>query len=116
MSPVKKESTARAAPDDHSPQERVADALESINSAIQDLCEEIHRLHDEVSWALSNDRFHSPPPAWQVTSMPVDPVAADFGERLNELTPADLPPEEPSDRPSPATSPPARSSLFDADA
>jgi hypothetical protein len=96
--------------------ERLIEVGQSIAMHLQDLCEEVRKFRDDFSWALNNDRFQSPPLA-PLTRMPADPLAGDFGERLNELTPEDVRAEEPP--PSPVASPANQSQrhgfLFDGD-
>jgi hypothetical protein len=42
-----------------------------------------------LEWAAQNDK-----PIFRLTSMPIDPAAPDFAQKLNALTPEDLPPEQ----------------------
>lgn len=79
----------------------------------------IHQVLDEIredfEWALQNDRFGARRcdewrPVTHITSMPKDPCAQDFGERLNRYSAADIPDE--SMAPPPTKSDP-QGSLFE---
>ena len=89
---------------------RVADHLQVLHNVMDD-------IRADFQWAVRNDAFHSPSPVGvPFTSMPVEPLASDFGDRLNRCTPENLPmtDEEPELTSSPAR-PPSRTSLFSED-
>jgi hypothetical protein len=69
--------------------ERVADELRVIRE-VMDECRE------HFEWAVNNDRLRCPPTVMHVTSLPKDPLAPDFGERINACTAADLPADSPA--------------------
>lgn len=71
--------------------ERLADAVDSLVEEIHLLAQSLDDLREEFSWAIRNDPLRAP---YRLTSMPLDPTAPDFAERLNQLTPADLPPAQ----------------------
>jgi len=48
-------------------------------------------MKSEFARALQNDKFRTGPEPWVVTSMPLDPTAKDWAERLNRFTPRTLP-------------------------
>ena len=82
------------------------ECLEPLVGQVETLRIAIDDLREEVAWATRN-MFR---PAWtptpQVTSLPKDPLAEDFHERVNRFTAQDLPPEPPaqlSSSPPPAT-------------
>jgi hypothetical protein len=77
--------------------------LQGLAEAVERLADEVHVLRDvlgevrdDLAWALHNDRLRPARPHVPVvplTSMPLDPLAPDFGERLNRYGPQDLPAE-----------------------
>ena len=79
-----------------------ADAsIERLIRIVGDLSQEVRRLRtavdhlrQECECALRGViRNETHRPVMHITSMPKDPCAADFGERVNRLNPDDLPPE-----------------------
>lgn len=58
--------------------------------------EDLAKLLTDYTWtlcsgfAVAGHSHEPPPPAMRITSMPVDPLAPDWGERLNRLKPQDL--------------------------
>jgi len=76
----------------------IHDRLEHIAEVVRENTEEIGVLRDAIDeekelmeWAAQNDK-----PILRLTSMPVDPTARDFAEKLSSLRPEDLPPVEES--------------------
>src|SRR5438477_4105355 len=75
--------------------------IQALRSAVERLADEVKVLRqvldevrDDFAWALKNpDKFRCVPGIHPLTSMPKDPLARDFGERLNRLSAKDLPPE-----------------------
>lgn len=63
------------------------DGLDEL-SAIR---EALDAIRDDVAWWLNNHRREHWLPVQPITSMPVDPLAPDWAERLNKFTAADLP-------------------------
>lgn len=97
--------------------ERLVEAVESVADQLHVLRVVLDEIRDEFQFAVRNpERFHGASPMCRVTSMPTNPCAADWAERVNRLTPDDLPPEQPASRASsPATPTPHRGFLFDLD-
>src|SRR5437870_13550843 len=81
--------------------ERLVDAVESVAGQIEVLRNVLDEIREDLGWAINNDRFRCPPHGCQVTSMPVDPCAEDWPERLNRLKPENLPSDEASPSPAP---------------
>jgi hypothetical protein len=74
----------------------IHDRLEHVAEVVRENIEEIGVLRDAIDeekevleWAAQNDK-----PIFRLTSMPIDPAAPDFAQKLNSVTPADLPPEQ----------------------
>lgn len=74
----------------------IHDRLEHIAEVVRENTEEIGVLRDAIDeekevmeWAAQNDK-----PIFRLTSMPVDPAALDFAQKLNSLRPEDLPAAE----------------------
>lgn len=63
------------------------EALEEL-SAIR---ETLDRIREDIDWSLKNQRREQWLPVQLITSMPADPLAPDWAERLNRFTAADLP-------------------------
>jgi len=51
------------------------------------------QIREEVSWGIRNGVLPCPDliKPLQITSLPLDPAADDFHERVNDITPSDLP-------------------------
>ena len=75
--------------------------IDALTAAVEKLTDTVHvlgqildDLRDDFAWALQNSeplpRVPGNPP---LTSMPKDPLAKNFGERLNRFTTDDLPDE-----------------------
>jgi len=71
----------------------LAEAVLSLQDEIHTLRISIDELRDDVVWAVRNALASTPNAPFQLTSMPCDPTAADFGAGVNKLRPSDLPPE-----------------------
>jgi hypothetical protein len=80
--------------------ERIAEAVEKLAGEVEILRGIIDRLQDDFSWALNNDAFRreefprergSP---LHITSMPLDPLAPDWHDRVNRYRAEDLTDEE----------------------
>jgi hypothetical protein len=82
---------------DEDSMKRIADAVEKLAGEVEVLRGVIDRLQDDLAWALNNDAFagnnrhREPCPPMHITSMPRDPLASDWHERLNRFRPEDLP-------------------------
>jgi hypothetical protein len=70
----------------------IHDRLEHVAEVVREAVEEVGVLRDAIDeerevmeWAAQNDK-----PIFRLTSMPVDPAAPDFAQKLNALTPEDL--------------------------
>jgi hypothetical protein len=76
--------------------ERIADAVEELAGEVETLRGIIDRLQDDFAWALNNDAFRGETPRRErcpplhITSMPLDPLASDWHERVNRFRPEDL--------------------------
>lgn len=86
------------------PEPSVAQELAELRKAVDQLSQRVHvlihaldDLCEEVQWRnnQARDRHGYRPPPMIVTSMPKDPLAPDFGERLNRFKPSDVPPDPP---------------------
>jgi hypothetical protein len=88
--------TAKPAGDQDAIQ-RIADAVEKLAGEVEVLRGIVDRLQDDFAWALNNDAFgrgelhRDPGPPMHITSMPRDPLAPDWHERVNRFRPEDLP-------------------------
>jgi hypothetical protein len=77
--------------------ERIAEAVEKLADEIEALRKIIDRLQDDFAWALNNDslrcgRSHCESVIpMHITSMPRDPLAPDWPERINRFRPENLP-------------------------
>lgn len=84
-------------------QATIAEALDRLREELRIVCQVLDEIRDELAWANRNhtdhDVFANLPR--RITSFPVDPAAADFAERVNRYTAADLPAElrDPTPRP-----------------
>lgn len=77
---------------------QLTDAVTRLAQEVGVLREVLDSIRDDFAWALNNDSFRSAPAmAMHVTSVPRDPLANDFGERINRLTANDLPDAPPAD-------------------
>jgi hypothetical protein len=70
----------------------VAEAVSNLRDEINVLRQAIDELRDDVMWAVRNALAPHEPP-FQLTSMPLNPTAPGFGERINAIRPSDLPAE-----------------------
>lgn len=73
----------------------IAAAIDRLTEEVRVLRQAVDELRQEVQWGVRNalDPPHERPPVRRITSMPLDPCAEDFAERVNALAPADLPPD-----------------------
>lgn len=99
MSLLKQASSPALQTDDGSQLKRLIDAVEAVAGQLHVLRQVLDEIREEVQWAIRNDRLRCPPHVCRVTSMPADPLAPEWAERLNELTPTDLPAVEASPGP-----------------
>lgn len=67
--------------------DRRIDGLDEL-SAIR---EALDGIRDDVAWWLNNHRREQWLPVQPITSMPLDPLAPDWAQRLNTVTAADVP-------------------------
>ena len=73
--------------------ETLTDEVKSLRDEIEVLRNVLDELRDSVQWAVNNGilpRYDATKPL-QITSLPLDPAAADFHERVNVVSLADLP-------------------------
>lgn len=83
------------------PSETALDQLAELPTTVERLTQELvvlrrvmDEIREDIGWAVRNAPDLIPAlGARRITSMPLDPCAPDWSERLNRLTPADLPPE-----------------------
>jgi len=76
---------------------------DAILVTLDRLCEELavirqvlDEVRSELQWANQNrpDSGYPSESSRRITSMPLDPTATDWAERVNRLSPADLPSDE----------------------
>ena len=86
--------------------ERLIEAVGELRDEVRVLREAIDEFRELYDWAVRNAAPHDDVPRHivHVTSMPADPLAPDFGERVNRFTAKDLPGDPPVAAPA---SPPA---------
>jgi hypothetical protein len=89
---------------------QLSDTVKDLTVQVEQLSRRLDLLYgmlDEVrgdlAWALQNDTLGRAKngeslPVIHITSMPKDPCAPDFGERVNRYAATDLPAEEKRDR------------------
>ena len=63
------------------------EAVERVGEELNCLYRVLDQIRDDFGWALNNDRFRTIPEAAIVTSLPRDPLAPDWNERMNRITP-----------------------------
>jgi hypothetical protein len=66
-------------------------AVERVGDELRVIREVMDECREHFEWAVNNDRLRCPSPALHITSLPKDPVAPDFGERINRFSAEDLP-------------------------
>lgn len=75
--------------------DRLVSAFETIAEEIKAIRQSVDKLQDDFAWAFDNQVFsREPPPVTPLTSMPLDPLAKDFGARLNRHAATDPPSAE----------------------
>lgn len=77
------------------------DAIDVVAAQLQVLQATIDEIEEDLQWALRRHQVRRPRPIVHITSMPLDPLAKDFGKQVNRLKPEDLPPSEQSSTPLP---------------
>lgn len=79
----------------HSEPDAVAEALDRLSDELTVLRDVLDEIRSELQWANRNreDGPWKPAPV-HITSMPRDPTAPDWAERLNRFSAADLPGED----------------------
>src|SRR5438046_1469719 len=92
--PTKRSLTENPQGPDAEVLERLVHAVESVAGQIEVLRTVLDEIREHLGWAIQNDCFRCPAHACPVTSMPTDPTAADWGERLNRFSTRDLPADE----------------------
>ena len=96
----RKQSAGLATRDREAPP--ATDEIHELRSAVERLADEVRVLRqvlddirDDFAWALNNaEKFRYVPGIHPLTSMPKDPLAPDFGERINRFAAKDLPPDQ----------------------
>ena len=75
--------------------EKLTQQVVSLDGRLAVLTTAIDELREEVQWAIRNDKLScTPKPVMHITSLPRDPLAPDFGERINRLSGNDVPAED----------------------
>lgn len=76
--------------------DELAEVVEALTAEVRVLRQAVDELREEIQYATRNliDRPVPPLPHRRIVSMPLDPLADDFGERLNAVTPDDLPEDD----------------------
>ncbi len=71
----------------------IAQVLDRLREELAILREVLDEIRDELQWANRNRDLDQAPASAprRITSMPLDPAAADWAERLNRYSAADLP-------------------------
>ena len=69
------------------------DALENVAAQLGLIRQVLDEIFTELQWANQNprDADDSARAIRRITSMPLDPTAPDWADRLNRFTPADVP-------------------------
>ena len=100
MPRTRKESPTAATPEDESgilpaKIDELKEAIDRVGDELSVLRDVLDEIRELLGWAINNpDRFCCTSPFVPLTSMPRDPLAPDFGERINRLSAKDLPQEE----------------------
>jgi hypothetical protein len=89
--------------------ERLIEVMEDVAAQLQVLRVVLDEIRTDFQWAVQNDKFRSRPAVFHLKRMPADPLASDFGERLQRSTPDDQPPVP---APPPEAKSPPKDSLF----
>lgn len=78
---------------DDTPIGQLTSAVRQLTDEVRVLRDVLDEIREEYQHAVLNDRpaFRPVEPVRSITSVPVDPAAPDFAERVNRLTAADLP-------------------------
>ena len=74
----------------------LTDAVLILTEQVRMLRLAVDEIGEELGWAIRTrvlDRLPPPSPA-RITSLPLDPLAENFHEHINAVTPADLPADE----------------------
>jgi hypothetical protein len=97
--PRKKEDRAVGPPEETAELvRRLTDAVEEVAGELKVLRTALDEIRDDLGWAISNDRFRPETQPVPLTSMPRNPLAPDWSERLNRFGPGDLPDDETPDQ------------------
>ena len=84
--------------------DELKEAIECVQQELSVLRDVLDEIRELLGWAMNNaDRFSFTSPFVPLTSMPRDPLAPDFGERINRLSGKDLPEEATSNHAPPET-------------
>ena len=94
--------------------QQLTEQVKELASQVEVLRNAIDEIREEFEYAIQNDKVGSRVrdewrPVMHVTSLPKDPLATDFGERINAGTPDDL---APAPAPSPPGKAPEQGNLF----
>lgn len=80
------------------------DAVTRLSDEVAVLRSVLDEVRDELGWVCNNrEEFRCPHPVMHITSMPLDPLAPDFGERVNKYSAKDLAELSSTDTPAPPT-------------
>lgn len=75
-------------------QDAIAQVLDRLREELTMVRQVLDEIQDELQWANRNRDCNWPVSApFRITSMPLDPAAPDWAERLNRYSAADLPAE-----------------------
>lgn len=73
---------------------KLREAIEKLTRTVQVLGETIDDLRGDFEWIVHNpEKLRTATGVRPVTSIPTDPLAKDFPDRVNRYTAVDLPPE-----------------------
>jgi hypothetical protein len=88
--------------------------VEKLTQEVRVLRDTIDELREDLRWAINNrEEFRCQPRhVVHITSMPLDPLAKDFGKRVNRFTAKDLPNESAQPSPAAASLPLEQGELF----
>jgi hypothetical protein len=72
--------------------ERLLEKMGDVEQELAFMRAEIDGIREDIAWWLKNNAKEQWVPIQPITSMSMDPLAPDWGERVNRFTAADLPP------------------------
>jgi hypothetical protein len=93
--------------------ERLTEQLDNVGQELAGIRETLDTIRDDIAWWLKNQRREQWLPVQPITSMPVDPAAPDWADRLNRFTAADVPTGNQQNMPEPHVAPSRRADAAD---